>query len=125
MTPDELKAAQDKAIGDAPDRDMPPVPGLADDADNPAYRLGKRLDHAREVADTSTNPGDHAHRDALQAVVDAEVYTLERQVHDVIHGVPDPADFESWSQVSQPGTYSWPGEFEGPIEIDPRLDPNA
>jgi hypothetical protein len=36
--------------------------------------------------------------------------------------VPDPADFEPWSQVSQEGTYSWPGEFEG-IEIDPRLDP--
>jgi hypothetical protein len=91
------------------------------DEPNQAYRLARRIDAARETADTSIDPADHMVKNALQGVADAEIYAIERAAHDLAHGVPSPDDFPPWSAVSEAGTYSWPGEFER-IEIDPRLD---
>jgi hypothetical protein len=87
--------------------------------ENPHYKLAKRIDHAREVADTSLNRADHALYQALQGVADAEIYSIERQVHDEVHGIPDPATFASWSEVSRPGTLDWPDEWHG---FDPPPD---
>lgn len=90
-------------------------------SDNPAYRLHQRIMAARAAADVSIDPSVHMVANALQAVENCEVYRLERQIHDEIHGTPDPSTFPRASEIYPAGSYSWPDELES-IEIDPRLD---
>jgi hypothetical protein len=73
--------------------------------------LKRRIDAAREVADTSIDPVDHALKNALEGVDAAEKYTAKRAKHTREHGTPDPDSFPKWSEVSKPGTTS-PGPFQ-------------
>src|SRR5262245_29882902 len=58
---------------------------------------------------------------AMQGVADADEYAAERDKHTAEHGLPDPASFPRWSEISAPGTEEygpytrpWLGEDDSP-----------
>jgi hypothetical protein len=59
---------------------------------------------ARARAEVSIDPHDHAVAAALEAALDAEARAAIRATEEpsVLSGIPP------WSEVSRPGTVSWP-----------------
>ena len=51
-------------------------------SDNPNYRLQRKIDAARERADVSIDPADHALYHALKGAENAEIYAIERAAHE-------------------------------------------
>jgi hypothetical protein len=74
--------------------------------DNPNLALARRIEAAREIADTSIDPSDHRLVRALEGVESAETYRAEREKYTREHGTADPDSFPKWSEVSEPGTES-------------------